>query len=68
MLLMSCLLYTVHWLLYSAVALTLGSEDLQLAFRYIHTAISVLLPVIGWVAESWLDDIELLLLDWSCVR
>ena len=53
MLLMSCLLYTVHWLLYSAVALTLGSEDLQLAFRYIHTAISVLLPVIGWVAESW---------------
>ena len=54
MLLMSCLLYTVHWLLYSAVALTLGSEDLQLAFRYIHIAISVLLPVTGWVAESWL--------------
>ena len=53
MLLMSCLLYTVHWLLYSAVALTLGSEDLQLALGYIHIAISVLLPVTGWVAESW---------------
>ena len=53
MLLMSGLLYATHWFLYSAIAFSL-SDDLKLALNYVHVALLVLLPVTGWVAESWL--------------
>ena len=53
MLLMSGLLYATHWFLYSAVYLGLH-DNLKLALDYVHVALFVLLPVTGWVAESWL--------------
>ena len=53
MLLMSGLLYVTHWFLYSATFLSLP-DDLKLAFSYVHVALFILLPVTGWVAESWL--------------
>ena len=53
MLLMSGLLYATHWFLYSAAFLSFP-ENLKLALHYVHDALFVLLPVTGWVAESWL--------------
>ena len=53
MLLMSGLLYATHWFLYSAVAFSF-SDNIKLALDYVHVALFVLLPVTGWVAESWL--------------
>ena len=53
MLLMSGLLYAVHWFLYSAISFSLP-DNLKLAFEYVSFALWVLLPVTGWVAESWL--------------
>ena len=50
-LLMSGLLYAVHWLLYSVIAFTLPH---WLALEYVHVVLFVLLPLLGWVAESWL--------------
>ena len=49
-LVMSGLLYAVHWFLYAAIYLS----NLKLALNYMHVAVLVLLPVTGWVAESWL--------------
>ena len=53
MLLMSCLLFAVHWFVYSAIAFSLPVN-----FRFLldcaHPAFYILLPVTGWVAESWL--------------
>ena len=53
MLLMSGLLYATHWFLYSAIAFSF-SDNFKLALNYVHVALFVLLPVTGWVAESWL--------------
>ena len=53
MLLMSGLLYSTHWLVFSAIALSLP-DNLKIALDYVHVALFVLLPVTGWVAESWL--------------
>ena len=53
MLLMSGLLYLTHWLVFSAIALSLP-DNLKIALDYVHVALFVLLPVTGWVAESWL--------------
>ena len=53
MLLMSGLLYVTHWFIYSAIAFSF-SDNLKLALDYVHVALFVLLPVTGWVAESWL--------------
>ena len=53
MLLMSGLLYAVHWFLYAAIANTLA-ENFKLALKYVYFSLWVLLPVTGWVAESWL--------------
>ena len=53
MLLMSGLLYAVHWFLYAAIANTLA-EKFKLALKYVYFSLWVLLPVTGWVAESWL--------------
>ena len=50
---MSGLLYATHWFLYSAVAFSF-SDNIKLALDYVHVALFVLLPVTGWVAESWL--------------
>ena len=53
MLLMSGLLCAVHLFLYSAISLSLP-HNLKLALEYIQIALFLLLPVTGWVAESWL--------------
>ena len=53
MLLMSGLLDATHWLEYAAIYLTLP-ENLKLALEYVYFTLWVLLPVTGWVAESWL--------------
>ena len=53
MLLMSGLLYSVHQFVYAGIYLSLP-DNLKLALDYVHAAVLVLLPVIGWVAESWL--------------
>ena len=50
---MSGLLYAAHWFIYSAIAFSF-SDNLKLALNYVHVALFVLLPVTGWVAESWL--------------
>ena len=53
MLLISALLYATHWFLYSVIAFILP-DILKLALNYVHVVLYVLLPVTGWVAESWL--------------
>ena len=53
MLLMSGLLYGAHWFLYSAIAFSLP-DNLKLVLDYVHIILWILLPVTGWVAESWL--------------
>ena len=52
-LLMSGLLYAVHWFVYSSIALSLP-DDFRFLLDCAHPAFYVLLPVTGWVAESWL--------------
>ena len=52
-LLMSGLLYAVHWFLYAAIAFSLP-DNLKLVLDYVHIILWILLPVTGWVAESWL--------------
>ena len=52
-LLMSGLVYAVHWLVYSSIALSLP-ENFRFLLDCAHPAFYVLLPVTGWVAESWL--------------
>ena len=53
MLLMSGLLHAVHWFLYAAIVLSLP-DNVKFVLNYVHVALLVLLPVTGWVAESWL--------------
>ena len=50
-LLMSGLVYAVHWLVYSSIALSLP-ENFRFLLDCAHPAFYVLLPVTGWVAES----------------
>ena len=53
MLLMSGLLYITQWFVYSGITLSLP-DNLKFILECIHVALWVLLPVTGWVAESWL--------------
>ena len=53
MLLMSGLLFATNKFLYSDISLSLP-DNIKLAFEYASFALWVLLPVTGWVAESWL--------------
>ena len=53
MLLISCLLYAVHWFVYSAIAFSLP-DNFRFLLDCAHPAFYVLLPLTGWVAESWL--------------
>ena len=53
MLVMSGLLYAVHWFLYAAIASILPDEY-ERPSDYAHVVSWVLLPVTGWIAESWL--------------
>ena len=53
MLVMSGLLYAVHWFLYASIALIVPDE-FKRPMDYAHIVAWVLLPVTGWVAESWL--------------
>ena len=50
---MSSLLYTVHWFLYSAIAF-IHPGHLRFTMVYVHPACYILLPVTGWLGESWL--------------
>ena len=52
-LVMSGLLYAVHWFLYASIASILPDEY-ERPSGYVHVVFWVLLPVTGWVAESWL--------------
>ena len=47
---MSGLLYAVHWFVYSAIDLCFTGTLMDCT----HGALCMLLPVTGWVAESWL--------------
>ena len=53
MLLMNGLLNAAHWFMYLAIAFSLP-DNLKFVLEYVHVALWVLLPVTGWVAESWL--------------
>ena len=53
MLLMSGLLYAAQRLEFAAIFVSL-SDNLNIAVKDILIALYVLLPVTGWVAESWL--------------
>ena len=52
-LVMSSLLYTVHWFCYSAVYFELGKQ-FSFGFQCLHDSLWVVLLLTGWVAESWL--------------
>ena len=52
-LVMSSLLYTVHWFCYSAIYLELET-NLQFGIHCLHTGLWIVLPLTGWIAESWL--------------
>ena len=54
-LLMSSLLYTVHWFLYYSITVTLPGHY-QFIIVYVHPACYILLPVTGWLGESWLSE------------
>ena len=53
MLLMSGLLYATHHFVYAGIYHSF-SDYFKPALDYVHVALLVLLPVTGWVAESWL--------------
>ena len=53
MLLMGGLLNAAYWLIYSAIALSIP-DNLKFVLNYVLVTLWVLLPVTGWVAESWL--------------
>ena len=58
LLLISCaLLYNVQWCLFSSLTFYLtdhSDSNLQSAFTYAYYASWALLPVAGWIAESWI--------------
>ena len=51
-LVMSCLLFGAHWLVFCSIELRV-KDTYSNALDYTYYALWVLLPVIGWVAESW---------------
>ena len=53
MLVMSGLMYVTHWFLYSSITLSLP-DQFKGVLDNVHVALWVLLPVTGWIAESWL--------------
>ena len=53
MLLMGGLLNAAHWLMYFAIASSIP-DNLKFILKYALVTLWVLLPVTGWVAESWL--------------
>ena len=52
-LVMSCLLFGAHWFVYSSIEYGVAGTN-KIILDCTHYALWVLLPVIGWVAESWL--------------
>ena len=52
-LVMSCLLYAAHWLVYSSIESRV-TDTYKIVLDFAHYILWVLLPVTGWVAESWL--------------
>ena len=53
MLLMSGLLYAINWFVIPAIVDGFP-DNLKIALKYFYVPLWVLLPVTGWVAESWL--------------
>ena len=53
MLLMSGLLYAINWFVIPAIVDSFP-DNLKIALKYFYVPLWVLLPVTGWVAESWL--------------
>ena len=53
MLALSALLYAVQWFVYYSIKISL-SDHLSFWLDCVHYALWMLLPVTGWVAESWL--------------
>ena len=52
-LVMSCLLFGAHWFVYCSIELRVNDTHSKI-LDYTYYALWVLLPVIGWVTESWL--------------
>ena len=53
MLLMSGLLYAINWFLIPAIVESFP-DNTKIVLKYFYVPLWVLLPVTGWVAESWL--------------
>ena len=52
-LVMSCLMFGVHWFVYSSIEFRVAGTN-KIILDCAHYALWVILPVTGWVAESWL--------------
>ena len=52
-LVMSCLMFGAHWFVYWSTELRVAGTN-KIILDCTHYALWVLLPVTGWVAESWL--------------
>ena len=52
-LVMTILLYTVHWFLYSAIYFQL-ERQFSFVFECLHDSLWAVLLLTGWIAESWL--------------
>ena len=50
---LSALLYAVHWFVYYSIKISLP-DHLSFWLDCVHYTLWMLLPVTGWVAESWL--------------
>ena len=53
-LVMTGLLFGAHWFVYYSIELRVTNTSYKIILNCAHYALWVLLPVVGWVAESWL--------------
>ena len=66
MLLMGGLLNAAYWLIFYLAIASSIPDNLKFILKYVLVTLWVLLPVTGWVAESWLGRYRAM--DWSCLR
>ena len=50
----SALLYLVQWCMIGCLKLSLQDDKLEYAFSCVYYTIWIMLPVAGWIAESWI--------------